>query len=599
MSPQTIQPNSNPEPQTTPEPPVGGPPAEPSSSVMPSTPTVVPSAYPSNLPQTPATPDIAQPTLAEPFASVMSAAEPKRSKFGSKKLLILVSVAFVLLGGSSAAYFGVVLPNQPDHLWNTALSNTGKGYDKLDSYISDFSKNKSKGLSLDGNFKVSGSAAADGTFQGSTSDGNGEFTGSVSAVGLKLNTDIRLIKSANSTPDVYFKVDGVQGIGQLLGGADSSLTPALEGLNNQWYFVDHTLFDQFAQGANSTPNVSADDVNDLLKAINGPTKKYVFTSNSQTAAFKVKQAIGKEKQDGRNTYHYKVGVNKANLKAYNNAVCNNLKDNKIFKLLSSADAAGSLAECKNTSDIDSIKDTSTADVWVDTHTKLIHKVRFTSQGKADSYFDVGQDYQGGDSIPLFVVSHSKDGNNMTEARVDITLNMKTNKLVIKGNFSTEGDDKSTAEFGINLSPSNTPVKVDKPAGAKNLIQLVNDLGFGDLIGQASTGSKDTERKTDINALQAQLEAYNAEKGFYPSLAQVNNAQWRAANLKGLDEAALQDPEGTSKTLSSSPAKNVYSYKVIPVGCDNQKNDCTDYTLTATLSDGSTYIKKSLIGSESI
>ena len=59
-------------------------------------------------------------------------------------------------------------------------------------------------------------------------------------------------------------------------------------------------------------------------------------------------------------------------------------------------------------------------------------------------------------------------------------------------------------------------------------------------------ARDTERKTDINALHGQLEAYSAETGKYPTLANVNNATFRAANLKGLDPAALQDPKGTGR-----------------------------------------------------
>lgn len=107
-------------------------------------------------------------------------------------------------------------------------------------------------------------------------------------------------------------------------------------------------------------------------------------------------------------------------------------------------------------------------------------------------------------------------------------------------------------------------------------------------------ARDTERKTDINAMHGQLEAFQAQNGRYPTLANVNDATFRGANMKGLDPAALQDPKGSAQTLVASPAANGYSYQVTPSGCDNGANgDCTQYTLTATLEAGGTYVKQSL------
>ena len=104
-------------------------------------------------------------------------------------------------------------------------------------------------------------------------------------------------------------------------------------------------------------------------------------------------------------------------------------------------------------------------------------------------------------------------------------------------------------------------------------------------------ARDTKRKTDINAIQGQTEAYNTNAGKYPTLANINDASWRSINMKGLDAAALQDPKGSAQTLASAPAANVYAYVPAPSGCDNGSGgDCTSYTLTATLEAGGTYVK---------
>ena len=107
-------------------------------------------------------------------------------------------------------------------------------------------------------------------------------------------------------------------------------------------------------------------------------------------------------------------------------------------------------------------------------------------------------------------------------------------------------------------------------------------------------ARDTERKTDINALHGQLEAYQAQNGKYPTLTEVNTPAFRAANMKGLDPAALQDPKGDAQTLEAASDANDYGYAATPANCDNAAGgDCLQYTLTATLEDGTTYTKQSL------
>lgn len=110
-------------------------------------------------------------------------------------------------------------------------------------------------------------------------------------------------------------------------------------------------------------------------------------------------------------------------------------------------------------------------------------------------------------------------------------------------------------------------------------------------------ARDTERKTDINAIHGQLEAYQAQNGKYPTLANVNSATFRSDNMKGLDPAALADPNNSSsQQLCGTTTADCYVYTATPANCDNDPNgvgDCTGYTLTATLEGGGTYTKQSL------
>ena len=64
-------------------------------------------------------------------------------------------------------------------------------------------------------------------------------------------------------------------------------------------------------------------------------------------------------------------------------------------------------------------------------------------------------------------------------------------------------------------------------------------------------ARDTERQTDVKAIHGQLEAYYAQNGRYPTLANlqdVSSGGWVETNMKGLDVEAQQDPKGAHQAL---------------------------------------------------
>ncbi|MBI1856662.1 hypothetical protein HY003_03890 [Candidatus Saccharibacteria bacterium] len=111
----------------------------------------------------------------------------------------------------------------------------------------------------------------------------------------------------------------------------------------------------------------------------------------------------------------------------------------------------------------------------------------------------------------------------------------------------------------------------------------------------SSSSQDVERKTDIMALQSQLEDYYNQNGVYPTVNDINSASWRSINMKNLNKEYLRDPLSGSYALTSIPMKNYYSYEVLGSnGKACMSTDCASYTLSAKLSDGTSYVKQSLI-----
>lgn len=106
-------------------------------------------------------------------------------------------------------------------------------------------------------------------------------------------------------------------------------------------------------------------------------------------------------------------------------------------------------------------------------------------------------------------------------------------------------------------------------------------------------NRNRDRDQDIQDLHSQVEYYYGQNSKYPTLANLNDPTWRAANMKGFEADWLKDPQGSTETLASSPAAGVYSYTVTPTDCNNETIDCTGYTLTATYEGGDVYTKNSL------
>jgi type II secretion system protein G len=115
-------------------------------------------------------------------------------------------------------------------------------------------------------------------------------------------------------------------------------------------------------------------------------------------------------------------------------------------------------------------------------------------------------------------------------------------------------------------------------------------------------ARNTERTTDISALQSHLEAYFAQNnGTYPTLDNLNTQPatgnwWIQDNMKGLSKEALRDPKSASYSLASTPTTNQYAYQPTDDSgnaCDNSTTNCTKYTLTAKQEGGSDIVKTSL------
>ncbi len=122
--------------------------------------------------------------------------------------------------------------------------------------------------------------------------------------------------------------------------------------------------------------------------------------------------------------------------------------------------------------------------------------------------------------------------------------------------------------------------------------------------------RNSQRQTDINAINSHVEAFYAQHGFYPNLADLQDyGTWVKLYMKGLDQAALSDPKAPSGNIQGTADASHYGYEpTASTGtCAATKdapdtdgnftdNGCDGYTLTANMEGqtgaNATYVKKS-------
>ena len=606
------------------------PPSPTQPPVVPSPPPFVPAA-PTVSPSTVVSPNNPQPVTAQPepiapaviggaFVGADVTAQPndkvftpsmpgspKKRKFSFKSKPVIAGFVVLLIGvGFAAYYFGY--KTNPSVIYSQSLKNTAKGYDKLIEYVNNESKANYKGTSGTGSFQIkSGDYSTDGKIAFKSDDKNGELSFDVGLEGTRVKFDGRLIDSQSGSQDIYVKASGLKGLGSLLGSSD--LDAPLASIDDQWIVIDHTLLDSLAasNGTASAKEMLPPSSAQLMSAAEGFGKvnqEYLFSTDKDKAVMTVTQKHGMESVDGHNTYHYTVALQKENVKRYIDAQQAALKASKLNTWLKNNgyDEIFDSVFASLKESADTIKSNDTFDMWSDIDTRLIYKVRFADKSNAvNNYIDVGLDYTGGDDFPFFIAGQSKDEGSKTTAKAVMNLNTKTQSTDFSLDVKSTGYADVSFNMKVSIKPTNQAIKIEKPAGAKTLADVLSQLGYGDLLSElpvttpssapksSSSNSiqskaRNSERSSDIKSLQTNVEAFYTQNGYYPSRADLNNASWLKTNMKSFDTQALQDPSATSKLLVAAPAAGVYAYQVTDSSgrsCEADDTNCSKYTLTAT------------------
>jgi len=201
-----------------------------------------------------------------------------------KRLLVVLTGLVVLASGSAAAYYGLVVPNQPANVLKTAIVNTLKQNSVNYKATVDYQPNSGATIAPL-RLTVSGSRNA----AAKTSDTVITFNG----YGTDLSLEARFVNN-----NLYVKVGDLSTLAALAGQYVPSLantaTTISKDLSNQWIVVDQTLLDQGGIGCviNSSFSISQADIN----LLSSDYAKHPFLNIKNTSSASVNGQAAEEFQ---------------------------------------------------------------------------------------------------------------------------------------------------------------------------------------------------------------------------------------------------------------------------------------------------------------
>lgn len=466
---------------------------EPITPVSPTAPMATPAEPPIAAAETPVAPSAAPVTAptepAVPTGPVVNGvpAAPSADKPKRKRWLLPVIVVVVVLLLAAGYVFGFYLPNTPGNVYKKSLSNTAAGYDRLVDYAQSQSQKQYKGFKGSGNFKINGSGVAgDGTITGQSDGKNATYEVKADIMGQKFTVNGRAITASGQTsPDMYFQVTGIKNM------LDSYGLESLDSLDGQWLLVDHTLLDSAASSATGENDTklsmpTSKQVQDALTKVGTVNRDYLFSTDKDTAVLTNNKFLGKSTKDGRQVYGYEVGYDKAHLKAYVTALGKALDSSELNTWAKQANDGKNISEAIDLkslqSEIDGLKGTETFHMYTDAKTKLISRLEFTDKSDNSTFF-ITQGYTGGSIYPFSLgVSGSPESNGSFGFKVDTKSDTVSIDFGATPGTKASGDNKVTVTAHLDVTPSNETVKVEAPANAEPITDLLNQLGLGGALG---------------------------------------------------------------------------------------------------------------------
>jgi len=429
----------------------------------------------------------------------------KKSK---KKLILIISGLVLALGGLAGYYFLLYLPNLPENVWKSGLSNTSNLLSSVTSNLSAnqvSSKFEKSQINIDGeikNGKNTYKITSDIKYQNFDSNANVAYSSSGDNK-IYIKADIKTISNPTYfLPDIYFKLKGISALSDNeIFGLGSVLTE-FNKYEDKWIFINGQDFSD--AGINTEKNdqssINQDDVIKLSKELQLVTSKYLFASEGENAIFNNVRFINTEKSDDSNANHYKVKMDKSNLIKFCNAIGDVYVKSDFFKHAQNKKEIDIDQEknnfeqyCKDLFyEFDSAQD---YDIWINKDFKIFNKLRLyrdldklnadnekpyndciqrqttsypsactfykTEKITGQQYIEVGQRFIDRDTIVLYWSYVDETNNTKSKSLVELIFNYKKYDISAKFTASDKTDSENETDANIQVKLNSYDGSIDK------------------------------------------------------------------------------------------------------------------------------------------
>jgi len=401
-------------------------------------------------------------------------------------------VLIVLIAGILGVYFGYYM--NPSVIWSESLNNANTADTKFLSYMRTAAADKYAGASVNGTFsgKESGQSFS-GDFNEKSYKGNDQINANINSNKINLNLQaIGIANKASSYPNVYLKVNGINDVGNLLG-----LGSEFSSLNNQWIELNGNLISGMTNSLSTNKtntNFNWSNIVQFLQNTEGIDKKYLFSTNSSYAVFRILKQQGFQTVNGVHTYLYDVGFNKTNLGDYGQAVCSSIENSSLSQSLSSligsapTDIKAYCGQLKTA--VKNINANDNIEVWVNTSDRLVYQVKLPSiKGSGETYVGLNYSNNNPSLIPVFIEYSNNNHTSHESFNLNMTLSENTNTVNIAANLIDKSQFNAyNFKFNLSFKPNNSKLNIVAPSNTVPLTTVLSKLGFDNSISSTPLSS---------------------------------------------------------------------------------------------------------------
>lgn len=458
---------------------------------------------------------------------------PKPSNPKKKKLFIAGGAVVAVVLAVSGYVLGFYVPNKPENVYSTGIERSGNAINELilkstePDKFQQIQKSEFGGL-LD---LTSDYANVSGTFNAkldpTKSDSKlhlklKEKDSPEKSFGLNLLTEL---KDGKRFPNTYFQLSGLNNLGL------DAFVPGISDYDDKWIAVEADYLESLGKDylppeeKKNKENVSAEEIAEFIRGVSEVNSEYLFSTKPDKAVLENREYLGKEKTaEGVDSFHYKVGINKAHSIDYCKAMVNKVMSARAVKKVTDASDQDiektkneALKDCdESTKDL---KDSDTFDMWVDAKYKVIHKFRiYNEDNKTDKYTDIGQIYNGGDKLSFFAIYHEDQDNLDVKFTLDVDLKALNSNAEIKA--KQDGEGKFNLNGNISAKPFQGEINTEKPAGAISIEEILKKFGY-DPTDQSGISQSQAKQEEQIKrcAEAYEYQANNNGRGEIPTICQ--------------------------------------------------------------------------------